>query len=138
MTDPGEHPGLGALAEAMRARIEHLGLTQLEIGDRGGPQRAAIREILETRRLPRSTTLAKIDVVLGWPEGTARGLLDQTREIPAPDEWIDLADQNRLGVVRSGLLQLRKDHYRLSDHYKHAGDELTALINLLDEHTRHG
>lgn len=134
MSDARSDAGLGALAEAMKARIEYLGLTQLEIGDRGGPQRAAIREILERRRVPRRSTLDKIDLVLGWPSGVAHDLLEQNRPVPAPDEWIDLADQNHLGVVRARLLAMRKEHYRLSVQHQRSGDDLSELIDLLDQH----
>lgn len=130
---PSPPPGLVELANGIRDRIDRLGLTTLEIGDRGGPQRGALREILNARRTPRRSTLASIDEVLGWPAGTAQAILDGKRAAPGADEWLDGPDENRLGLVRSKLVHQRKEHLRLAEAHSAYADELTALVDLIDE-----
>lgn len=125
--------GLLQLAAGIRERIEVLGLTTLEIGDRGGPQRGALREILNARRTPRRSTLSSIDQVLGWPAGTAQDILDQRRPAPDPGEWLEGPAENRLGLVRSRLVHQRKEHLRLADAHNAYAEELTALVDLIDE-----
>lgn len=125
--------GLLELASGIRDRIEELGLTTLEIGDRGGPQRGALREILNARRVPRRSTLCSIDQVLGWPVGTALDILEERRGAPAPDEWLEGPAENRLGLVRSRLVHQRKEHLRLAEAHNAYAEELTALVDLIDE-----
>jgi hypothetical protein len=131
--DPVNRDGLHALAEAMKARIDHLGLTSLEINDRGGPSRGALREILNARRVPRKSTLADIDLVLGWPTGVAQELLDGSRTAPEPDQWLHLPDENRLGLIRSRLFHLRKEHHRISDTHQQFGQVISDLLQLIEE-----
>lgn len=134
--DPYVHsppPGLVELANGIRDRIDRLGLTTLEIGDRGGPQRGALREILNARRIPRRSTLASIDEVLGWPAGTSQAILDEERAAPGPDEWLDGPDENRLGLVRSKLVHQRKEHLRLAEAHSAYAEEISALVDLIDE-----
>lgn len=116
----------------MKARIEALNLTTLEIGARGGPGRGALREILNARRVPRKSTLEEIDVVLGWPPGVAKDILDGRREAPDPHEWLDLPAENRLGLLRSGLVHLRKEHYRLSESHRETAEMIGDMLDLLD------
>lgn len=125
--------GLLELANGIRDRIEVLGLTTLEIADRGGPQRGALREILNARRVPRRSTLCSIDQVLGWPVGTALDILEERRGAPAPDEWLEGPSENRLGLVRSRLVHQRKEHLRLAEAHSAYAEELTALVDLIDE-----
>ncbi|APA78457.1 hypothetical protein BB737_16675 [Mycobacterium avium subsp. hominissuis] len=128
--EPG---GLAALAEAMKARMAHLDLNIADVGKRGGPQRGAMREILYARRRPRVSTLQEIDKVLGWPEGLAEDILHERCDPPAPDEWGDLPDENRLGLVRSQLLQMRKDNQRMTRALEQQGHTITELLELVDE-----
>lgn len=121
-----------ALASAMKARIDALGLSAVEIANRGGPQRGALREIIKARRLPRKSTLADIDAVLGWPAGTAKDILDQKASPPDPNEYAASSAENRIGVVRARLLQLVKDHRRMSQTHSETAELIAELIDLLD------
>lgn len=117
----------------MKARMAHLDLNIADVGKRGGPQRGAMREILYARRRPRVSTLQEIDKVLGWPEGLAEDILHERCDPPAPDEWGDLPDENRLGLVRSQLLQMRKDNQRMTRALEQQGHTITELLELVDE-----
>jgi hypothetical protein len=130
---PHEPRGLAVLAEAMKSRMDYLGLTIADVGVRGGPQRGAMREILNARRMPRRSTLHEIDTVLGWPKGVAYEVLHEQRPAPEADEWLDLPDENRLGLMRSHLLQMRKDHQRLSRVLEQQGDAIAELLELIDD-----
>lgn len=121
-----------ALAQAMKDRIQVLNLTAVEIAKRGGPARTSLKDFLNARRTPREPTLEAIDRVLGWPAGLSKGLLDQTHDLPDPHAWLDLPDQNRLGLLRSNLIALRKEHYRLSEKHRHNGDLIGQLLSMLD------
>lgn len=127
-TDPGQI----ALASAMKARIDALGLSAVEIANRGGPQRGALREIIKGRRLPRKSTLADIDAVLGWPPGLAKDILDQKVNSPDPNEHPTSTTEHRIGVVRAHLLQLVKDHRRMSQTHSDTAELIVELIDLLD------
>lgn len=116
----------------MKARIDALGLSAVEIANRGGPQRGALREIIKARRLPRKSTLADIDAVLGWPAGTAKDILDQKASPPDPNEYPASTTENRIGVVRARLLQLVKDHRRMSQTHSETAELIAELIDLLD------
>ena len=113
--------------------MDYLGLTTLEVGDRGGPKRAALRAILNARRMPRRSTLAELDTVLGWPAGLAQDLLDEQCDVPAADEWLELPEENKLGLVRARLVQLRKEQYRISQTLEQHGHLIGELIDLIDE-----
>lgn len=132
MSTPRPAPGLLALAEAMKARMTHLGLTAIEVGARGGPSRTGMREIFEGNRIPRKATLDKIDTVLGWRAGTALAVLNEQQQPPAADECLELADQNRLGIIRSRLVALRKEHHKLAEHHHEQADQIDTLLELLD------
>lgn len=112
--------------------MEYLGFTIADVGERGGPQRGAMREILNARRTPRRSTLQEVDTVLGWPKGLAQEVLHQQRQPPEPDEWLDLPDENRLGLMRSHLLQMRKDNQRLTRVLQQQGDTLAEMLELID------
>jgi len=127
-----------ALADAMRSRIDALGLTTLEIGHRGGPPRGTLREILHARRIPRRRTLIAIDRVLGWPPGLAKDILDGKCEPPDPDESIEKPVETRLGLIRSSLVHQRKEHVRLASMHSGFVDELTDLIDLIDQERSNG
>lgn len=113
--------------------MEHLELNITDIGKRGGPQRGAMREILYARRKPRISTLLGIDKVLGWPEGLAHDIMNEVCDPPGPDEWLDLPDENRLGLVRSQLLQMRKDNQRMTRTLEQQGNTIAELLELVDE-----
>lgn len=121
------------LAEAMKARMDYLGLTIADVGVRGGPQRGAMREILNARRVPRRSTCHEVDTVLGWPKGLAYELLTEERSAPKPDEWLDLPDENRLGLMRSHLLQMRKDNQRLGRAIEQHGNTIAELLELIED-----
>ena len=134
MNKRGQEPGgISVLAEAIKARMEYLDLPILEVGDRGGPQRGAMREILNARRVPRRSTLSELDTVLGWPKGLAQEILDGTTPPPQPDEWPYLPDENRLGLVRSQLVQMRKDNLRMSQALAEQSDTISELLGLIDQ-----
>lgn len=125
--------GLDALAEAIQKRMEVLGLTIQAVGDRGGPKRAAMRELINARRVPRKSTLVEIDRVLGWPAGLSQDVLDEKVTAPEPTEWLELPDQNRIGVVRSHLVTLRKEHSQLTDYHRERVELIDQLLEMIDE-----
>ncbi|MGD9622314.1 MAG: hypothetical protein AB7G47_20010 [Mycolicibacterium sp.] len=136
MSDPHPTPGLLALAEAMKARMAYLSLTTIEVSARGGPSRTGMREIAEGNRIPRKATLDKIDKVLGWPAGTARAILNEERSAPAADEWLELVDQNQLGLVRSRIVTLRREHQRLGEYHHEQAEQLGSVVEILDTYIR--
>ncbi|PQM49157.1 hypothetical protein C1Y40_00619 [Mycobacterium talmoniae] len=109
-----------------------LDLTALEVANRGGPPRGTLREIVNARRRPRKSTLNDIDTVLGWPPGVAKDILDGNRPAPQADQWLDRPDENRRGLMRSHLLRLRKEQYRLSETHRRHADLIGQLVELLD------
>ncbi|WP_157680477.1 helix-turn-helix domain-containing protein [Mycobacterium dioxanotrophicus] len=132
MDDPSP-AGLISLASAIQARMDILGLTIQEIGDRGGPKRAAMRELINARRVPRKSTLIEIDRVLGWPAGLCKDVLEGNTSAPAPTDWLELPDQNRIGLVRSQLVTLRKEHSQLVDFHRERVEQIDGLLDLLDQ-----
>lgn len=118
--------------------MTYLELTTIEVGARGGPSRTGMREIFEGNRIPRKATLDKIDLVLGWPAGTAQDILSEERQPPEADEWLELVDQNHLGLVRSRLVALRREHTRLGDYHREQAEQIGQLVDILDTHIRGG
>lgn len=125
--------GLTALAKAIQERMDVLGLTIQAVGDRGGPKRAAMREVINGRRVPRKSTLVEIDRVLGWPAGLSQDVLDEKVPAPGPTEWLELPDQNRIGLVRSHLVTMRKEHSQLTDFHRERVDVIDQLLELIDQ-----
>lgn len=106
---PLDHPGLIALAGAVEARIDWLGWTYEEVHDRGGLARAALREFINARRVPRKPGIVDLDFVVGWPAGTAQDILDERCAPPAADAWPELPNQYGLEVVRAGMVKLTRE-----------------------------
>ncbi|WP_454793757.1 hypothetical protein [Mycolicibacterium lutetiense] len=125
--------GLAALAEAIQERMDVLGLTIQAVGDRGGPKRAAMRELINARRVPRKSTLVEIDRVLGWPAGLSQEVLEEKVAAPDPTDWLELPDQNRIGLVRSHLVTLRKEHSQLTDYHRERVEVIDKLLELIDQ-----
>lgn len=113
--------------------MDVLALTIQEIGDRGGPKRAAMRELINARRVPRKSTLIEVDRVLGWPAGLCQDVLEGNRPAPAATDWLELPDQNRIGLVRSHLVTLRKEHSHLTDFHRERVELIDELLDLLDQ-----
>lgn len=79
-------PGWDALAYAVRARRERLGLTQKNVNQRGGPSEATMNKLEQARDTPfKPMTLSRVDKALGWKDGTAHGIV--TGDIPGA--WLD-------------------------------------------------
>lgn len=116
----------------MRSRMDYLGLNITDVGERGGPQRGAMREILNARRRPRVSTLHELDTVLGWPDGVAAEILAGDRPAPEPDEWVELPDENRLGLMRSHLLQMGKETERLRKVLDQHDETINELLDLIE------
>lgn len=89
-----DESGLERLRLAVVNRIDELGLTYEEIGLRGGPSTTLLSEYKTGKpKTPPAKTLKKLDLGLGWPDGTARAMLLGG----------DVVDPHRAGV--SGLRQ---------------------------------
>lgn len=72
-----------ALAEAVKAEREELGLTQEQIASSGGPSTATMRLIEGAMQAGyRSRTLLALERSLGWPRGKVRRIL---RGEPEPE-----------------------------------------------------
>jgi transcriptional regulator with XRE-family HTH domain len=75
-----------AVAEAMKARLAELDMTQAELVQRSGLAPMTIREVLfntaERRRSPQ--TLAALSEALGWPSGYLQAIA-QGRDPGNPD-----------------------------------------------------
>lgn len=70
------------LARLIKARAEHLGITQSEIEARGGPSTAWVRKLRALSGPPsgrQGKMLRKVSTELGWPESTAWSLVAQDR-----------------------------------------------------------
>lgn len=63
------------LADAVRARQEELGLSDLVVQGRGGPSPATLQKVKRGEGRPTSFTLRKLDRSLQWPPGTAQDYL---------------------------------------------------------------
>lgn len=59
------------LGDKVRARRAELNLTQIDVWRRGGPSNSTITEIESGEGSPTAPTLQKLDLALGWPQGTA-------------------------------------------------------------------
>lgn len=69
-----DRPAHLTLAHLVRARREALGLTAADVQAAGGPSfngLAAIEKATHVATAPRPATLASLDRVLQWPDGTA-------------------------------------------------------------------
>ena len=70
------------LARLIKARAEHLGITQSEIEARGGPSTAWVRKLRALSGPPsgrQGKMLRKVSTELGWPESTAWSLVAEDR-----------------------------------------------------------
>ncbi|ANO05273.1 helix-turn-helix domain-containing protein [Mycobacteroides immunogenum] len=62
----------GAFAAVVRRRLDELGLTQLDVADRGGPSDSTLRKILDGEPVNiAASTLRKLDAPLDWQAGSA-------------------------------------------------------------------
>lgn len=108
-------PGWDALAYAVRARRERLGLTQKNVNQRGGPSEATMNKLEQARDTPlKPITLSRVDKALGWKDGTAHGIV--TGEIPGA--WLgDFANDVESVIVGTSDLspeafsQVEIDHF---------------------------
>lgn len=66
------------LGAATKARRAHLGLTQIQVWERGGPSNSTQTAIEAAGQLSISTvTLRKLDIALDWASGTALSILTE-------------------------------------------------------------
>lgn len=73
------------LAEAVIRRRDSQGLTQVQVGSRGGPSTETMRLIEGARRTAYgSATLLRLDRALGWRDGTSARVLAGTATEDAP------------------------------------------------------
>lgn len=102
-----------AVGSAITARLEELGLTQLDLAARSKVSPATIRELqynkLPRRRHPR--TLAAISTALDWPSGYLSDVLSGNQAAPHADERDD-AVLHSLDEIHSQLQDIRT---RLAD-----------------------
>lgn len=131
--DHAAHPGISALATAMEARRRYLKLSVAQIPRLGGPERTTWRRIVRGEQYPRQArTLAAIDTVLCWPEGTARDILELKRSIPAPDEWVELTETRRHRMIRERLLVLQKEQDRQAKSQEAQRKIVDDLLDIMD------
>ncbi|SIC21855.1 Uncharacterised protein [Mycobacteroides abscessus subsp. abscessus] len=128
-----DDPGIFALGTAMEVRRRYLGLTVAQIPRLGGPERTTWRRIVRAEQYPREDTLAAIDTVLCWPEGTAKDILELKRPIPAEDAWIELTDTRRLGMIREKLVRLQKEQERASKSQAAQRKLIDDLLGIIDK-----
>lgn len=109
---------LRRLADAVRARRDELGLSQVDVWDAGGPSNSTLTEI-ENARATRIEyrTLRKLDHGLDWARNTALGyltdkplaepsapLVSQANSTPSPDQ---IAEALAV-LVSAGLAELQR------------------------------
>lgn len=128
-----DNAGLIALGRAVEDRISWLGWTYQEVQDRGGLGRAALRELINGRRAPRMRSLSELDDILGWPKDTAVGVLQERITAPTSDMWPEGPNQYKIGVLRSGLMKLSRDHDQISHQVQTNAETLREYIAVLDE-----
>ncbi|WP_131818731.1 hypothetical protein [Mycobacteroides abscessus] len=88
---------------------------------------------MRAEQYPREDTLAAIDTVLCWPEGTAKDILELKRPIPAEDAWIELTDTRRLGMIREKLVRLQKEQERASKSQAAQRKLIDDLLGIIDK-----
>lgn len=80
------------LGAATKERRDHLGLTQLELWERGGPSNSTQTGIESaTTTSISNVTLRKLDKALDWPRGTALSVLTEDTQ-PANLQSVPLED----------------------------------------------
>lgn len=111
-----------AVAAAIQARLEELGMTQQELASRAGVALMTVRELQHNlkprKRSPR--TLAAVSTALGWPEGHLAEVLNGgTPEDPdaADPVLVELQTLNqRLNSITARLDAIER---RLADDDEH-------------------
>lgn len=97
-------PGWALLATAVRRRRDRLGITQEEVGARGGPSTATLRGIESgTGESFRPKTLYALDAALEWERGTSIALVEG--EVP-PEYFLSFDEyvQTTIKDVRRKVL----------------------------------
>src|SRR5262245_31114113 len=109
---PQEDGDWGAVAEAVKARLEDQRLTQMGAATKAGVALATIQELVAgvpRRRQPR--TLTAISEALGWPAGRiseiALGL------VPTGENTAEVESETLGGEIRAIREELRKINQRL-------------------------
>jgi transcriptional regulator with XRE-family HTH domain len=81
-----DNTGALRLAKTVREERGRQGLTQVAAAARGGTSPQTWKNVEAGQRPPRDFTLAKVDLALRWPTGTAHDILGGGKP-PAPGSW---------------------------------------------------
>lgn len=101
-------PDLDRFGDAVRTRREELGLTQMDVWQRGGPSNTTLTKIENAEGgFPSAGTLRKLDLALRWRDGSARRVLEggEPEELSAARREVD-PPRARGGVVDTSASEL--------------------------------
>jgi hypothetical protein len=73
---------VGLLAKHVNARLRELGMSQLAASKLGILSRSTLANLGKDGRIPSDITLAKLDDLLSWESGSARGVLFGAAPVP--------------------------------------------------------
>lgn len=99
--------GRRRLAELFGAWADRHGLTQGEIAAMGGPSTTTQTKVRHTDGPISRQTLRRLDAVMGWPNGTAAGILQGEHPPGVPD--LDSETVGPSGDTEDHLLFARPD-----------------------------
>jgi hypothetical protein len=91
-TAPVDIPDSGParLDHFVRQRINKMRISHYELARRGGPNRTTLHKAVNGAGRLRESTLARLDLTLGWAPGSSAGVLaggiPQTRIVTGPDD----------------------------------------------------
>jgi hypothetical protein len=100
-TAPVDIPDSGParLDHFVRQRIGTMRISHYELARRGGPNRTTLHKAVNGAGKLRESTLARLDLTLGWAPGSSAGVLaggiPQTRMVTGPD------DEHAVTVLRA-------------------------------------
>ncbi|TQN27499.1 helix-turn-helix protein [Haloactinospora alba] len=97
-----------ALADALDARLDHLGLTLNQLCDRAGIRYETLRAIRKGESRPQRRTVRKLDRALGWDPGQTERILNGS---PPPDESPEVryVDSTEMEILRANLPEERRE-----------------------------
>lgn len=135
-------PDLDALAHFVRERMDQLSITVDDLTARGGPSDTTMTKILRARPpAPARTTLRKLEVGLGWEQGSAAGILEGgTPTLSAVVQVSAVRDQAQVVVSRISRNRTSLSGYstldlltELEERFRDAEGEIDALRKSLNE-----
>ncbi|OZF01256.1 XRE family transcriptional regulator [Rhodococcus sp. 14-2686-1-2] len=124
-------------AQAVRERRQQLGLSRVQVRDRGGPSEPTLTRIERAEISdPSPATLAKLDSGLAWTAGSAARLLSggspRSTDAPATAGQVAFPDVDRIALDIATVTELISVSTRLAEHAEQRAED-SDLRSIADD-----